>query len=108
MNFKLTHNSLRVKLSLEELKDLRDGLDLEECLTFPDRDFALCVSAGYDTPDYLATFDGDKIALVVPNQALLALEEMGRSKDGVGGQCGGLDIAVQVDIRKDSRNRRQH
>lgn len=107
MNFKLSYNSVRVKLSLEELKDLRDGRNLEECLSFPDRDFTLAVTAGYNTPDYLATFDGDKIALVVPDDALLELEEMGRSKHGVAGQCGALDIAIQVDIRKDGRDRRR-
>lgn len=105
MNLRFDGDSLRFRVSRQELDDLLAGGRLAAATPLPAGAFryAVTVVDGADAPWRLAQ-DGDGLQLALPRAALLAHRAQLPSKEGLAATIGvagtRLDVRFEVDVKR--------
>lgn len=100
MNLKISDKSFRFRITNEELSDLIQGRDLDQRVCVGQHCFSYRITSAADGPEMKLRMAVAGFCLYVPRQALEDLAALGRSKDGISFVQGGVEIALQVDVRK--------
>lgn len=109
MNVKLAEQAVRFKISEDELNALLQGQDVVEQIKFTGKDMRILICPVADDegcgvcPELISMDDMVFVNLIIGHERLQKLYDMGRSREGIICQCGDIDVALQVDYRKDSR-----
>ena len=113
MKVKLSHKSVVFKITEDELKALQLQKTLTETISFGAEKLCFVLlpitgAAETDNSQLNASFDKKNgvITLGVHPDAPRSLSEMGRSKEGIAHDGGGMRLFLQVDLKKDSRLRK--
>lgn len=115
MNVKITGNSVTFKITEEELNTLLSGASLEEELAIGTNRFLMGVSTAHYissgiSQTHLDLSSDDTLSRFILHTGMDEIEKlsgMGKNRDGLSVRSGNLDVSLQVDIRKDSRERKQ-
>lgn len=107
MNIKITEDSLTFKISEAELNILLAGLPLERKIKIGSDDFTMavtpCSSESALTP--VLNRAEASLSLHIGMMDVQKLSVMGKNRDGLSAQADGLNVYLQVDVRKDSREK---
>jgi hypothetical protein len=99
MNVKLEEGALRFRISDEELRTLLQGYGLSVSLTIAGKTLSAFIVPGDPAAGFSPLYEQDNIRLQVPPEKLKELERLGRSRDGIFQECGGVLVSLQVDFR---------
>lgn len=116
MNVKISETSVTFKITEKELNHLLTGATLEQKVPIGGCDFVMLIDPAF--PGHLEDIEKSSLRIVFdksePRLKLCTtmdeigkLVDMGRNRDGLSARADNLDIFLQVDIRKDSRERKQ-
>jgi hypothetical protein len=103
MNIRIGEGAVRFRISAAELKLLLAGKKLEERLILSGKPVLLVIDPSGTGLDFI--FQEDRIALNVPPNSLLELEQRGRSKEGISANIGGTAVSLQVDLKTYDRQK---
>lgn len=108
MNIKISERTVVFKISGEELCRLLDGNTLEDRVGIGKYQTALVIECSNDTPSLALSLILDDKAeacyyLRVSPPYLQDLYDKGKNREGVSALQEGLEIFLQVDVRKDAR-----
>ena len=115
MNIKIAGNAITFKITEEELNALLSGAPLEEEVALGANRFSIAISTvprpSSEGPQTFVALSSDaahaRFTLHTTMDEIKKLSDMGKNRDGLSVRDGDLDIALQVDIRKDSRERKR-
>lgn len=115
MNVKITKNSVTFKITEKELNALLTGATLEEEIMVGAIHLLMIVSTTSREPseinqtylDLSSDNAQSRLSLHTSMDEIEKLSDMGKNRDGIFVHTGNLDVSLQVDIRKDSRERKQ-
>lgn len=109
MNVKISENTAVFKISEDEMNRLATGEALRQDVSLGGGVLSLAINVGMDdaaTAVTLAGGDGASVlTLTVTPEQVQALRDMGKNRDGLCIDSGGIEAHLQVDMRKDSRPR---
>ncbi len=117
MNVKIAEDSLTFKISEEELKILLSGTALEKKVMIGHNAFTMAVDPlphesfddAQEKPLKLILDRKESCLLLCTSMDdIQKLSDMGKSRDGLSAHIDGLDVFLQVDVRKDSRGKIKH
>lgn len=110
MNVKIDNQNIRFKISERELNSLLTKKPIQTKLTLTDNAFVTTIYPADESDVVQACFVQNEnethIKLYVPSSQLQGLLDMGRSRKGLEEIVNGLSISLQVDVRQDSRQRK--
>lgn len=99
MKLKIGENSLRFKITEDELQILRAGKVLHEAVNIAGSRLAFTIDPSGSGDVMISDYRDNFIRLIVPPSLIEELVEKGRSKEGLEGNQDGLSLMLQVDIR---------
>lgn len=116
MNVKITEKSVTFKITEEEMAQLLSGHALMQKVSIGRSNFSMKIDP--NTGDLFEEFKEASLKVIFDqaNSCLMLcttrteiqkLSDMGRSRDGLSARTGGLNIHLQVDLRADSRPRKE-
>ena len=114
MNVKISEDSVTFKITEEEMKHLLTGSTLEKKILIGQSDFVMVIDP--NPHEYFEDFKEAPLKLILDRaescltlcttvDEIKKLSEMGKSREGLSAHIGGIDVFLQVDVRKDSRPR---
>lgn len=107
MKVKIGNQSLKFKISEEELNILLLDKCIHTKINFLDKTFVICVNPQKQKTDIelnLVTEEDEVyISLQMPFTKIEALSDIGKCRSGIEEEVCGITVSLQVDIRKDSR-----
>ena len=114
MNVKISEDSVTFKITEEEMKHLLTGSALEKKILIGQSDFVMVIDP--NPHEYFEDFKEAPLKLILDRaesclmlcttvDEIKKLSEMGKSREGLSAHIGGIDVFLQVDVRKDSRPR---
>jgi hypothetical protein len=114
MNVKISEDSVTFKITEEEMKHLLTGSALEKKILIGQSDFVMVIDP--NPHEYFEDFKEAPLKLILDRaesclmlcttiDEIRKLSEIGRSREGLSAHIGGIDVFLQVDVRKDSRPR---
>lgn len=115
MNVKISEDSVTFKITEEELNCLLSGTALEHKIPIGSNDFSMVI-----TPkpcEYFEDFKEESTKLILDRcesgfmlyttmDEIDTLLDMGKSREGISTCVNGVHIYLQVDVRKDSREKK--
>lgn len=116
MNVKISETSVTFKITEKELNHLLTGETLEQKVPIGGCDFVMLIDPAFsghlediEKSSLRIVFDKSepRLKLCTTMDEIRKLVDMGRNRDGLSARADNLDIFLQVDIRKDSRERKQ-
>lgn len=110
MNVKFSENAVTFKITEQELNRLLTGAPLEQTLRIGLDDFSMSIDPGASEDGHAAMhilWDRPKarLSLRTTLDQIRELSAMGKSREGLSAHLGGMDVFLQVDVRKDSREK---
>lgn len=114
MNVKIAETSITFKISEEELNLLLTGLALENRIFIGNHDFTMVIDPNpgkhlhnpVGMPLHIVLDPAkSRLTLYATMTEIMKLSDMGKSRDGLSANIDGLDVLLQVDIRKDKREK---
>ncbi len=110
MNLKIAENSVTFKITEEELKLLLSGRSLETIVPIAGNDFAMVIQPSkkdIEAP-LILILDRDEscLQLTTTNAQLQKLMDIGKNREGLSSMLNSLRVSLQVDVRADSRPRK--
>lgn len=103
MNLRISENSFRFRITPEELDKLLCGQDVDQRICIGSHCFTYRISPFSLEKDIKLEMAVAGFCLSVPREALEKLRDLGRSKEGLVVRQGGVDIALQLDIKMKMR-----
>lgn len=116
MNVKISETSVTFKITEKELNHLLTGATLEQKVPIGGCDFVILIDPAFsghlediEKSSLRIVFDKSepRLKLCTTMDEIRKLVDMGKNRDGLSARADNLDIFLQVDIRKDSRERKQ-
>lgn len=111
MNVKIAENAVTFKITEEELDVLLNGQTLEKIVPMAASDFAMVIDPAGENSDVplklIFGHNESRLILCTSPEQIRTLAAMGKSREGLSCHWNGLDIALQVDVRADSRPRKK-
>lgn len=109
MKIKFGKDNVTFKISENELYALLSGTALDEDVHIGRNGiiFTINPALGAAEPRLRLAMDCWEAGFIFfpTHEQLKQLKEMGRNKNGIVCQCSGIEIAMQVDVKQDSRRR---
>ncbi|TAH37521.1 MAG: hypothetical protein EYC62_01150 [Alphaproteobacteria bacterium] len=115
VKIKITENSVTFKITGDELNHLLKGVALEKKVLIGQSNFVMAIDPNPQNSEDLG--EGSfKLTLDITEQRLMLrttmkeiqkLSNMGKSREGLSAHVAGLDVFLQVDVRKDNRPKQQ-
>lgn len=107
MNVKIENQSLKFKISEEELNNLLLDKCIYTKINFLEKVFVICVNPQKQKKDVILNFtvedDEVYISLLIPFTKIKELSDIGKCRVGIEFELNNIAISLQVDMRKDSR-----
>ncbi len=107
MNVKIENQTLKFKISEEELNVLLLDKCIHTKINLLDKSFVICVNPQKEKKDIALNFvtedDEVYISLFMPFTKIEELSNKGKCRSGIETEVNDIAISLQVDIRKDSR-----
>lgn len=103
MNFKITSDSVTVKITEQELKQLMSKGRLVQRMVWAGRSYSKVLEVAHIGWSFAPRADG--LCVRMDPSSLYALHTMGKNKHGVSRCVGGVTLCVQVDVKHDRRVR---
>ena len=100
MNLKIAENSFRFRITPKELDALLNGQEIDQRVCLGSHCFAYRVSPFALGQDIELEMAVGGFCLYVPRRDLEDLRDLGRSKGGISSRQGGVELALQVDIKE--------
>lgn len=113
MNVKFSENAVTFKITEQELNYLLTGDPLEQTLSIGPDDFSMSIDpnasetseGGHAAMHILWDRPKARLSLRTTSDQIRELSAMGKSREGLSAHLGGMDVFLQVDVRKDSREK---
>ena len=103
MNVKISSTALCFKITASELERLKNAETLLETLSIGRRKLSIAVDPAGVRDDFIVSYDEDTVRLLVSMAKVRELADLGRSRDGLEQDIGGLSVSLQVDFRTQKR-----
>lgn len=104
MNIRIDAQSIRFRITEEELNSLCEGTTLFEEICFDQGSFQFEITPKDSNVKPIYVFwRGTRMVLEIEKIALDHLYSLGRSKEGVRSSQGSIDIRLEVDVLSDKR-----
>ncbi len=107
MNIKLSAHSVTFKISEEELQFLLADNHLNETISVSGRNFSFFIEPVHSMDTEFFLNEDFSISLKVSDKKIQELAEMGKSRDGICIFQKDINILLQVDVRSDTRPKRE-
>jgi hypothetical protein len=98
MSMRIDEDSIRFRIAPDELATLLETGKLDLRIAIGSRNFGYRIACG--APEMTLDVAPEGFTLAVPRSTLEQLQEMGRSKDGVSVRQGGIEVSLQVDLKR--------
>ena len=105
MNIRIQQQDLKFKITQTELEELLAGQSVQSSVSFPERDFSVCITPVDAANDIAVSAADDGIVFQTPQSVLQKLQDIGRNREGVHHQYGNISVTLQVDFRGDTRRK---
>lgn len=103
MNLRISENNLRFRITPEDLDALLAGREIDQRICLGAHCFAYRISPVTHEKDMTLEMAAGGFCLSVPHSLLLALRDLGRSKEGLSGRQGDVGLSLQLDIKTQMR-----
>ena len=114
MNIKISEDSVTFKITEEEMKHLLTGSALEKKTLIGKSDFVMVINP--NPHEYFEDFKESPLKLILDRaesclmlcttvEEIKKLSKMGKSREGISAHIDGINVYLQVDVRKDSRSK---
>ncbi|MDD3020266.1 MAG: hypothetical protein PHX61_04700 [Alphaproteobacteria bacterium] len=107
MNIKLSAHSVTFKISEEELKSLLESSHLNETISVSGKHLSFLIEPVHSIEAEFILNENFSISLKVPDKKIQELAEIGKSRDGLCIFQKDINILLQVDVRSDTRSKRE-
>lgn len=103
MNLRISENSFRFRITLEDLNMLLRGQDVDQRVCIGAHCFTYRISPVAPEKHMTLEMAVAGFCLFVPRATLEELRDIGRSKEGISVMQGDVDVALQLDIKTQMR-----
>ena len=99
MNLRISENDFRFRITPQDLDMLLNGRDIDQRVCIGAHCFGYRISPVTREKKMKLEMAVSGFCLFVPQETLLALRDLGRSKEGVSIQQGDVVLSLQLDIK---------
>jgi len=105
MNIRIQQQDLKFKITQTELENLLGGQSVQSSVSFPERNFSVCIAPVDAANDISVSVADEGIFFQTPRSVLQELQDIGRNREGIYHQYGDISVTLQVDFRGDTRRK---
>ena len=103
MNLRISENSVRFRITAEDLEILIQGRNIDQRICMGAVCFSYRISPVSSGMDMRLEMGGNGFSLSVPRNDLEQLRALGRSREGISILHDGVDVSLQLDLKSAAR-----